>query len=149
MQYLVCGNNCSSFAAATTPATTTPSPTTPTGIYESCAYLPLNYSKLIDDYRVIHIFLYIPFPDPCKTEGCNAPYNIGCRAVNNKAQCICPTCPNILRPVCTSDHVQDLSECHMKKQACELNIDIAVEKRGACGMLGFVLISYTFFVVSF
>lgn len=101
----------------------------------------------MDGYQVIHILFYIPFPDPCKTEGCNAPYNIGCRVVNNKAQCICPTCPNILKPVCASDHVQDLSECHMKRQACELNIDVAVEKRAPCGTLGFFeLISYTFFV---
>lgn len=100
-----------------------------------------------DRVHVIHTFRNFPFPDPCKTEGCNAPYNIGCRAVNNKAQCICPTCPNILKPVCTSDHVQDPSECHMKRQACELNIDVAVEKRGPCGTLGFfVLVSYIFFV---
>lgn len=113
----------------------------------SCSHLPPNCIKLIDGYQVIHILFYIPFPDPCKTEGCNAPYNIGCRVVNNKAQCICPTCPNILKPVCASDHVQDLSECHMKRQACELNIDVAVEKRAPCGTLGFFeLISYTFFV---
>lgn len=106
----------------------------------SCTRLSLNCIKLIEGDRIIHIFLYIQFPDPCKTEGCNAPYNIGCRAVNNKAQCICPTCPNILKPVCTSDHVQDLSECHMKKQACELKIDVAVEKRGPCGTFWYLLV---------
>ena len=115
-----------------------------------CVHLPLNWLNWWTcNPHVIHIFLYIPFPDPCKTEGCNAPFNIGCRVVNNKAQCICPTCPNILKPVCTSDHVQDLSECHMKRQACELNIDVAVEKQGPCGTLGFfALITYRFFLIT-
>ena len=71
--------------------------------------------------------------DPCVVPGCNAPYNIGCRVVDNEAQCLCPTCPNSLRPVCASDNVQDLSECHLKRQACQGNITVTVAKQGPCG----------------
>ena len=53
--------------------------------------------------------------------------------VDNKAQCICPTCPNTLRPACASDDVQDLSECHLKRQACQGNINVTVSKQGPCG----------------
>ncbi|KAJ7380110.1 hypothetical protein OS493_010821 [Desmophyllum pertusum] len=73
-----------------------------------------------------------PLPDPCTTEGCNAPYNVGCRVVNNKARCICPTCPTILKPVCASDDVQDLSECHLRQQACGMDIDVNVAKQAPC-----------------
>lgn len=71
--------------------------------------------------------------DPCETQGCRAPYNVGCRVVDNKAQCICPTCANISRPVCASDDVQDLSECHLRRQACEGDIVVYTAKRGPCG----------------
>ena len=73
------------------------------------------------------------FADPCQTEGCSAPYNIGCRVVNNKAECICSSCPNISRPVCASDDVQDLSECHLKRQACLGDISVTVAKQSPCG----------------
>ena len=73
--------------------------------------------------------------DRCKTKGCSAPYNVGCRVVNNKAQCICPTCAMIRRPVCASDDVQDLTECHMRQQACEGNFNVTVAKQGPCGRL--------------
>ena len=56
--------------------------------------------------------------DPCQIEGCSASYNIGCRVVNNTAECVCPSCPNLRRPICASDDVQDLTECHMRRQAC-------------------------------
>lgn len=71
--------------------------------------------------------------DPCVASGCNVPYNIGCRVVGNKAVCICPTCPNTLKPVCASDSVQDLSECHLRRQACQGNITVTVAKQGPCG----------------
>jgi len=71
--------------------------------------------------------------DPCVAPGCDAPYNIGCRVVDNKPQCICPSCSNTLRPVCASDDVQDLSECHLKRQACQGNITATVAKQGPCG----------------
>ena len=54
--------------------------------------------------------------------------------MDNKAQCICPTCPIIRRPVCASDEVQDLSECHLKSQACVGNITVSVAKQGPCGV---------------
>ena len=73
------------------------------------------------------------FVEPCQTEGCRAPYNNGWRVGDNKAECICPTCPNIRRPVCASDGVQDITECHMKQQACLGNISVTVEKQGPCG----------------
>ena len=65
--------------------------------------------------------------------GCIAPYNLGCRVVDNQAQCICPTCPNLRSPVCASDDVQDLTECHMKRQACLGNISVTVANQGPCG----------------
>ena len=37
----------------------------------------------------------------------------------------------------------------MKRQACELNIDVAVEKRGPCGTLGFLYLLVTAFVKSY
>ena len=74
------------------------------------------------------------FADPCKTVGCNAPYNTGCRVVNNSAECICPTCPNTVSPVCTSDDVQDRSECLMKRQSCVSGDLVTVAKSGQCGM---------------
>lgn len=76
------------------------------------------------------------FSDPCVTDGCRAPYNTGCRVVNKTAQCICPTCPNVRRTVCASDDVQDLSECHLKQQACGMDIAVTVAKQGPCGMFG-------------
>ena len=74
------------------------------------------------------------FADLCETRGCSAPYNIGCRVVDNQPQCICPTCPNLRRPVCASDDVQDLTECHLKQQACLGNIPVTVVKQGPCGV---------------
>ena len=73
------------------------------------------------------------FSDPCVTDGCSAPYNIGCRIVNKSAQCICPACPSVRRPVCASDDVQDRSECHLKQQACRMDIAVTVAKQAACG----------------
>ena len=71
--------------------------------------------------------------DPCQTEGCSAPYNIGCEVINNTATCVCPTCPNLRRPVCASDDVQDLSECHMRRQACLGDMSVTVSTQGPCG----------------
>ena len=75
------------------------------------------------------------FLDPCQSEGCNALYNIGCRVVDNQAECICPTCPNTSNAVCASDDVQDLSECHLKRQACQGDVITFVDKKGPCGKL--------------
>ena len=36
-------------------------------------------------------------------------------------------------PVCASDGVQDLSECHLRKQACLADINVTTAKRGRCG----------------
>ena len=55
--------------------------------------------------------------------------------MDNTAQCICPTCPNILKPVCASDGVEDLSECHLERQACQGNVNVSVAKRTSCGAL--------------
>ena len=82
---------------------------------------------------VNRILCYMPFLDPCVTPGCNAPYNVGCRVLNNRAQCICPTCSNVLRPICASDGVQDQSECNMRRQACQGDIRVTVIKQGPCG----------------
>ena len=65
--------------------------------------------------------------------GCSAPYNLGCRVVDNQAECICPTCPDLPRPVCASDDVQDLTECHMRQQACRADMNVTVAKEGPCG----------------
>ena len=65
--------------------------------------------------------------------GCSALYNLGCRVVDNQAECICPTCDNTRNPVCASDGVQDLNECHLRKQACEGDIVAFVAKSGPCG----------------
>ena len=73
------------------------------------------------------------FADPCQTEGCNAPFNLGCQVVGNTSQCICPSCPFIRSPICATDDVQDLSECHMKQQACLADLNITVAKQGPCG----------------
>ena len=71
--------------------------------------------------------------DPCKTIGCKAPYNIGCRVVGDSAECVCPICPNTLSPVCTSDGVEDRSECFMKRQSCLTDELVTVAKAGPCG----------------
>ncbi|KAK2561274.1 Collagen alpha-6(VI) chain [Acropora cervicornis] len=92
------------------------------GSTNHCRYLVDVHSKFFN-YKIT---------DPCETDGCTAPYNKGCRVVNRKAQCICPTCPKTLNPVCASDGVQDQSECHMRQQACIGNVSVAVEKRGPC-----------------
>ena len=72
--------------------------------------------------------------DPCAAIGCKAPYNIGCRNVNNTAECICPTCPDIDSPVCTSDEVQDMSACFMRRQSCLSGDLVTVAKNGPCGV---------------
>ena len=53
--------------------------------------------------------------------------------MKNEAECICPTCPNLRRPVCASDGVQDLSECHLRRQACLADMVVFPAKRGPCG----------------
>ena len=78
--------------------------------------------------------IYFICSDPCKTDGCDAPYNTGCKVVNNTAECICPTCPDTVSPVCTSDDVQDRSECLMKRQSCVSGDLVTVAKSGPCGM---------------
>lgn len=65
--------------------------------------------------------------------------------MDNTAQCICPTCPDILKPVCASDDVQDQSECHLQRQACQGNIDVSVAKKTSCGVFLF-LSSYILYV---
>ena len=80
--------------------------------------------------------------DPCQTKGCDAPYNEGCRVVNDEAECICPTCPETINPVCSSDDVQDPSECAMRRQACLTSNRIAVNRRAPCGMLKFIIILF-------
>nr|XP_058971731.1 uncharacterized protein LOC131798056 isoform X6 [Pocillopora verrucosa] len=71
-------------------------------------------------------------PDPCKTINCSAPYSLGCRVVNDTAECICPDCPDTVSPVCTSDDVQDRSECLMKRQSCITGDLVTVAKSGPC-----------------
>ena len=53
--------------------------------------------------------------------------------VDYRARCICPTCPNISRPVCASDDVQDQSECHLRRQACLGDMVVYTAKRSPCG----------------
>ena len=62
---------------------------------------------------------------------------MGCEVVDDKAECICPTCPATLRPVCASDDVQDPSECTLRRQACLTLTRISVNRRAACGMSRF------------
>lgn len=119
---------------------TAASPTTP-GI----SMYPLFYHYyFFGNYSCSLYFYYnlllVTIVDPCLTEGCNAPYNLGCRVVNNTAECICPACPNTRRPVCASDDVQDLSECHLRQQACLGNISITVDKQGPCGKFALFLL---------
>ena len=54
--------------------------------------------------------------------------------MDDKAQCVCPACSNIPRPVCATDGVQDLSECRLRQQACQGDLPVAVAKQGTCGM---------------
>lgn len=70
--------------------------------------------------------------DPCETHPCKAPYNIGCRVVNDESECICPTCPASSNPVCASDDVQDPSECFTRREACLTSNQISVASRTAC-----------------
>ena len=67
--------------------------------------------------------------------------------MDNKAQCICPTCSNIPRPVCATDGVQDLSECHLRRQACQGDLPVAVAKQGPCGMFTIQLFMVAYFLV--
>ena len=93
----------------------------------------MKLKKIITRY--LYDYFQIGFlADPCTTVGCNAPYNIGCKNVNNTAECICPDCPDTVSPVCTSDDVQDRSECLMKRQSCESGEIVTVGKNGPCGM---------------
>lgn len=107
------------------------------------SYSPNAGSKSRDfeftSYFFINKHIFKRFADPCRTEGCSAPYNIGCRVVNNTAQCICPTCPNRRRPICASDDVQDLTECHMRRQACLGDISVTVAKQSPCGKFSLII----------
>lgn len=71
--------------------------------------------------------------DPCESSGCRAPYNIGCRVVENQAECICPLCPDVLKPVCSNDGVQDRSLCNIRRQSCLGNKVAYSIKTGPCG----------------
>ena len=86
-------------------------------------------------YYYYYYYYYYYFSDPCQTKSCDAPYNVGCRVKGVRPQCVCPTCPELLRPICASDDVQDLTECHMRKQACSAYLNITVDKQGPCGTL--------------
>ena len=66
--------------------------------------------------------------------------------MDNKAQCVCPTCSNTLGPVCATDGVQDLSECHLRQQACQGDMPVAVAKQGTCGMFAIQFIYGSLFV---
>ena len=55
--------------------------------------------------------------------------------VDNQAQCVCPTCPYVSKPVCASDDVQDISECHVRQQACQGDMVVYTAKRSPCGRL--------------
>ena len=49
---------------------------------------------------------------------------------------MCPTCVNTRRPVCATDGVQDLNECHLRRQACEGDIKgVAVAVEEPCGIV--------------
>ena len=111
-----------------------------TSLTHACIYRRSIFRNQIT-YSSVFYFSFL-FLDPCKTEGCRAPYNVGCRVVNNRAQCICRSCRNFRKPVCSSDGVQDLTECHFKQQACQANLSITVRKQGPCGtvkLTGFTL----------
>ena len=115
--------------------TMTPIPTTPGIKVKLFSADSLILLQAFKRRLIIKTEFYLHYlTDPCQTQGCSAPYNIGCRVVDNKPQCICPTCPNIRRPVCASDSVQDLSECHLRQQACLGDVTVAVAKQGPCGM---------------
>ena len=108
------------------------------------SYLPNAGSKgrefeFTSYFFINKYYIFKRFADPCETEGCSAPYNIGCRLVNNTAQCICPTCPNRRRPICASDDVQDLTECHMRRQACLGDISVTVAKQSPCGKFSLII----------
>ena len=69
--------------------------------------------------------------------------------MDSKAQCVCPTCSNIPRPVCATDGVQDLNECHLRRQACQGDILVAIAKQGTCGMMIIHSVIYSFMVTYF
>ena len=106
--------------------------------YNSIRYIITDAFGSLKNFRSIIVpintNLTFIFADPCKTDGCDAPYNTGCRVVDNAAECICPTCLDTLSPVCTSDDVQDRSECLMKRQSCVSGDLVTVAKSGPCGM---------------
>ena len=108
-----------------------PRPGEPLGSYADFTFHFLWPLTLNSQYNLL--------ADPCETEGCNAPYNTGCKVVDDKAECICPTCPVTVRPVCASDDVQDPSECILRRQACLTSTRISVNRRAACGMSQFIV----------
>lgn len=61
-----------------------------------------------------------------------------CVVINSRPTCQCPrasNCSSKRDPVCGSDGMVYLSECHMRVASCEAGLLITVNNKGVCGML--------------
>lgn len=66
---------------------------------------------------------------------CDVCLNVHCKygARCEKGRCICPTeCPDTIEPICSTSGVTFTNECHMRKAACQRNVDLAISFYGEC-----------------
>ncbi|XP_048581312.1 uncharacterized protein LOC5512067 isoform X7 [Nematostella vectensis] len=71
--------------------------------------------------------------DPCKNHSCSTPPYSTCKAVDDKAECVCSkVCPRSLDLVCGTDNITYNNECFLKRQGCETNRTITVRRKGHC-----------------
>lgn len=89
--------------------------------------------------RMINIVHRGVCPDPCSKKVCT--HYSACKAVGGVANCVCPaTCPsNVTSHVCGSDNVTYVTECHLKKTACDNKRDVRLQYQGKCATTQTVL----------
>ena len=110
-------------------------------------YSPLIISNTSYTRSKTLLIVYVTFSiqDPCEGHKCTAPYNIGCKAINEKPVCQCPPpCPEIRpRPyVCASDDETYKSRCHMERHSCLTDTPLTVSYFGTCRKYNRLLLKF-------
>ncbi|KXJ26267.1 Agrin [Exaiptasia diaphana] len=97
---------------------------------------PPNSPKFLvvgmDDCKPCRVWKYSLKPVTCKNKKCT----LGkvCKKIKNKVRCVCPqrNCSNKSLTVCSNFNITYLSECHMKRRACNYGREEWVMYNGSC-----------------
>ena len=72
----------------------------------------------------------------CGGVECLLSFDEHCRVdvVTGRSQCLCPSCPAVLRPTCGSDGRTYGSQCELRRQACLSRRRVSVAYIARCGL---------------